>query len=121
MQIQFNTDANVQGTESLATWVRSELTDKMQRFRDHITRIEVHLSDASATRVGETDKRCTIEARLARHQPVAVSHDAAKVADAFHGAAEKLQRKLDTVIGRARDAHGRATIRTDNSSADDAD
>jgi len=118
MQIQVNTDANVQGRDSLTNWVSAELSDKLQRFRDHVTRIEVHLSDASATRVGETDKRCTLEARLAGRQPVAVSHDAAKVADALHGAMEKLQRKLDTLVGRARDARGRDSLRSENGADD---
>jgi len=111
MQIQLNTDANVQGRDSLAAWVESELKKELQRFADHITRVEVHLSDASATRIGETDKRCKLEARLAGRQPVAVSHDAAKVADAFHGAVNKLQRKLDTALGRVRDTHKRDSIR----------
>lgn len=111
MQVQLNTDAKVQGPESLAQWVETELKDKLARFRDHITRIEVHLSDASASRVGLTDKRCKLEARLAGRQPVTVSHDAAKVADALHGAADKLSRALDTDLGRARDARGRESIR----------
>ncbi len=114
MQIQLNTDTNVQGRESLAAWVETELKQKLPRFRDHITRIEVHLSDASASRVGETDKRCKLEARLAGRQPVAVSHDAAKVADAFHGAVDKLLRKLETALGRERDARGRDSIRGDS-------
>lgn len=114
MQIQLNTDANVEGRESLAAWLEGELKDKLTRFGDHITRIEVHLSDANAARAGEDDKRCTLEARLAGRAPVAVSHDAAKVADAFRGATDKLQRKLDTVLGRGRDAHGRDSIRGDS-------
>ncbi|MBY0236273.1 MAG: HPF/RaiA family ribosome-associated protein, partial [Burkholderiaceae bacterium] len=80
-------------------------------FRDQITRIEVHLSDASATRVGDHDKRCKLEARLAGRQPVLVSHDAANVADSLHGAAEKLLRAVDSTLGKLRDAHGRETIR----------
>ncbi len=117
MQVQLNTDANVQGRESLAHWVEGELQKELQRFRDHVTRIEVHLSDANATRAGEADKRCKLEARLAGRQPVAVSHDAGKVADAFHGAVVKLQRKLDTALGRVRDAHGRDSIRGESPEA----
>ena len=111
MQVQVNTDDKIQGRESLTHWVESELKDKLARFRDQITRVEVHLSDASGARRGETDKQCTLEARLAGHQPVAVSDQGAKVADAFAGAVDKLARKLDTILGRARDAHGRESIR----------
>jgi hypothetical protein len=61
--------------------------------------------------VGVADKHCTLEARMAGHPPVAVSHDAAKVADAVHGALDKMTRKLDHTLGRVRDAHGRDTVR----------
>lgn len=121
MQIQLNTDGNVQGNDSLAAWVDSELQEKLRRFGDHITRVEVHLSDASATRVGAADKRCTLEARMGGRQPVAVSHDAAKVGEAVHGAVDKLIHKLDAVLGRLRDAHGRDSIRSDSDSNTDSD
>lgn len=111
MQIQLNTDKNVQGDEALAAWVERELKEKMGRHADHTTRVEVHLSDASPTRGGEVDKRCKLEARVAGRPPTVASHDAAKVADAFRGAVEKLLRALDTAQGRARDAHGRDSIR----------
>lgn len=111
MQVQVHTDDKVQGGESLNTWVETEIKDKLARFSEHITRIEAHLSDASGTRVGAADKHCTLEARLAGHAPLAVNHEAAKVADAMHGALDKLARKLDHTLGRARDAHGRDTVR----------
>ena len=113
MQIQVNTDNNVQGDDSLAGWVRQELEEKLARFSEHITRIEVHLSDLNAAREGEADKRCLIEARLAGRQPTAVSHDAGKVAEAVHGATQKLVHALDRIVGRARDANRRESIRDD--------
>lgn len=114
MQIQLNTDDHVQGTDSLAEWTERELKDKLARFRDQVTRVEVHFSDVNATRVSDVDKRCKLEARLAGRQPLAVSHDAGKIADALQGAAAKLVRALDTSLGRARDARGRESIRGDS-------
>jgi ribosome-associated translation inhibitor RaiA len=111
MQVQLNTDSNVQGADSLAGWVEGELTQKLSRFQDQITRIEVHLSDLNAQRTTGNDKRCVMEARLAGRQPVAVDHQAANVADAVRGATTKLLRALDTALGRVRDATGRETIR----------
>jgi ribosome-associated translation inhibitor RaiA len=111
MQIQINTDKNVQGTESLADWAERSLRERLDRFGEDITRIEVHLSDASAARVGVLDKRCLLEARLAGRQPMAVSHEAATVADALFGATDKLTRALETALGRSRDARGRESIR----------
>jgi ribosome-associated translation inhibitor RaiA len=118
MQIQLNTDDHVQGDESLAAWVESELKDRLARFRDQITRIEVHLSDHSSARRGEKDKRCTLEARVVGRPPLAVSHDAGKVADAFLGATDKLGRALETALGRTRDTHGRESIRGEGAASE---
>jgi hypothetical protein len=111
MQVQLNTDDNIQGRDSLAAWVESGLKDKLSRFREQITRIEVHLSDTNAGRAGDNDKRCKLEARLAGRPPLAVSHDAGTVADALRGSVDKLTRSLDSALGRARDAHGHESIR----------
>ncbi len=113
MQIQVNTDSNVHGDDSLAGWVRQEIQEKLARFSDHITRIEVHLSDVNGARAGEADKRCLLEARLAGRQPTAVSHDAGKVPEAVHGAIHKLVSALESIVGRSREAHRRESIRGD--------
>ncbi|MDP1650090.1 MAG: HPF/RaiA family ribosome-associated protein [Rubrivivax sp.] len=111
MQIQLNTDARIQGDESLATWVEGELKGRLARFRDQITRIEVHLSDVNGDRVGGDEKRCLLEARLTGRQPVAVSHSAPKVADAVYGAADKMLRALDSALGKSRNVKGSESIR----------
>jgi hypothetical protein len=95
----------------MAQWAERELHQRLTRHRDWITRVEVHLSDASATRSRVSKRCCTLEVRLAGRQPLAVSHDAANVADALHGATAKLLRALDTSLGRLRDAHGHESIR----------
>jgi len=111
LQVQLNTDARIQGQDSLAAWVEGELKDRLARFRDQITRIEVHLSDINGDRVGGGEKRCLLEARLTGRQPVAVSHNADKVADAVYGAADKMLRALDTALGKARKVKGGESIR----------
>jgi ribosome-associated translation inhibitor RaiA len=111
MQVQLNTDTHVQGDDKLHAWLEQELKDRLSRFADQLTRIEVHLSDVNSGKGGEADKRCALEVRLAGRKPVAVSHQAGTVADAVHGAAAKLVSALDTALGRVRDARGRETIR----------
>lgn len=112
MQVQVNTDDHINGTDSLAQWVTDEAKARLSRFQDHVTRLEVFLSDVDAGKSGNQDKRCRIEARVTGRQPVAVTHEADKMANAFIGATDKLARALDTDLGRAKDRHGRDTIRT---------
>jgi ribosome-associated translation inhibitor RaiA len=111
MQVKLNSDDKVHGGESLAAWVQKETLDKLGRFAEQVTRVDVHLGDASTVHGQVVDKRCTLEARLVGRAPLAVSHDAAKVAEAMHGALDKLVRKVDSALGRSRDPHARESIR----------
>ena len=101
MLVQLSTDSNIDGTEGLALQVEAIVRDTLGHFSDQLTRVEVHLSDTnSSAKSGDADKRCLMEARPAAHQPVAVSHQAATVDQALDGAADKLKRALETLLGR---------------------
>ena len=112
MQVHVNTDRQIQGGESLAQWVQQEALARLARFREHVTRVEIFLSDENAGKAGTNDKRCRMEARPAGRPPVTVTATADKVADAFTSAAEKLLRALDADIGRGRNHKGSETIRS---------
>lgn len=116
MQIQVNTDDNIEGRDELARRVEAEINATLSRFSDQITRIEVHLSDENADKFGDADKRCLMEARLAGRRPEAVSHRGATLEQAFGGAAKKLRRSLESTLGRLSDHKGGSSIRTDGSS-----
>jgi len=108
MQIQVNTDRNIDGHEALAAWVTASVESALQYVSDHITRVEVHLSDEnSGHKDGQLDKRCLMEARLNGRQPIAVDHQAASLGEAVDGAADKLGRKIDSTLGKQRDQHRR--------------
>ena len=111
MQIQVHTDDHVQGGESLAQWIQEEASTRLARFKEYVTRVEVFLTGVDNPKSGEGDKRCRLEARVAGRQPVAVTADADKLAAAFTAAVDKLVRALDNDLGRAKDIHGRDTIR----------
>ncbi len=100
MQVQVNTDNNIDGRDEFIRRVEAEVEGTLGRFADQITRVEVHLSDANAAKSGGDDKRCLMEARLAGRQPVAVSHEAATLEEAVDGAADKMKRSLDSTLGR---------------------
>jgi len=108
VKIQLNTDANIDGNEALAMHVSATVEQALARFSEHVTRVEVHLSDANGSKAGQQDQRCVLEARLEGRQPVAVTHHANSVDQALQGAAQKLARVLDSTLGRLHDHREKA-------------
>lgn len=109
MQIQINTGHNIEGHEALSAHVSGKVEHALSRLSDHITRVEVHLTD-DGDKSGQSDKRCVMEARLEGRQPVAVTYQAATVDQAIDGAAHKLARLIESTLGRL---HDHASRRTD--------
>ncbi len=103
MLIQVNTDHNIEGREALSEYVRGAVEDALKHISSHITRVEVHLSDELGKKAGVEDKRCTIEAHLEGHQPMAVTHHATEMGQAVVGAADRLNRMLEKTVERLRD------------------
>ena len=56
MTIQLNADKNLNIHESFAEKLEGVLTRELSRFSDHITRLEVHLSDENGVKVGQNIK-----------------------------------------------------------------
>jgi hypothetical protein len=102
MQIQINTDHNLKVHESEAGQLRAIVQNVIGRFADHLTRVEMHLSDENASKRSDDDKRCLLEARPEGRNPIAVSHQAATLLLAVEGASEKLARAIDSDVGRQR-------------------
>jgi len=100
MQIQINTDSNIEGREKLAVHVKGVIEGSLSRFGGQITRVEVHLGDESGRKAGQGDKRCMMEARLEGHQPMAVTHIAPNLDQAIRGAVDKLEKTLESTLGR---------------------
>ncbi|GCC50468.1 ribosomal subunit interface protein [Chryseotalea sanaruensis] len=100
MTIQFNTDNNVHGTEEFIALYIVQIESVLSRFSEHITRLEVHLSDENGPKNGMNTKRCLLEARLEHRQPIAVSNQADTLDQAMDGALVKLTATLDTIMGK---------------------
>jgi len=107
MQVQVNTDHTIEGHEKLSAHIKGVVESALSRTRDHITRVEVHLTDENGARSGQDDKRCMMEARLEGHQPIAVTHQAATTGQAVDGAADKLSRLIESTLGRLRELKSR--------------
>ena len=109
MQIQVNTDSHVLGSERLVAHARSVVDGALDRFRDRITRVDVHLSDENSEKSGPNDKRCLMEARLEGRKATAASHEAATVEEALEGAAKRLAKVIEHTLGRLATEGGRRT------------
>ncbi len=101
MQIQVSTDNHTVGSAELTRQVEAVVEGALGRFGDRITRVEVHLSDEnSSQKLGDNDKRCVMEARLAGLQPITVSHQGSSLEQAFAGAADTLEKTLKRTLER---------------------
>jgi len=102
MTILLNTDKNISGNERLENYVHSIINEELSRFEDHITRIEVHLSDENGSKEGVNDKRCMLETRLKNKQPIAVTSHANTTEKALKDALDKLKTSIETINSRAK-------------------
>lgn len=103
MQIQVNTDRNIEGSRELTDRVNGAVKSALERFSGQITRVEVHLSDQGGVKGGQADKRCMIEARIEGRRPTAVTHQAATLTEAVDVAAAKLKRSIESTLQRLQD------------------
>jgi ribosome-associated translation inhibitor RaiA len=102
--VQVHTSPDVEGGERLSTEVEALVASAVGRFADRISRVQVHLGDQnSSAKGGGNDKRCMMEARIDGVAPIAVTELAATIEQALDGAADKLERSIDSHLGRQRD------------------
>ena len=100
MTIQFNADNNLTVHEGFREKLDDLLKEELSRFSEHITRVEVHLSDENGHKPGQNDKKCLLEARVERRKPLVVTANADTYELAVNGAADKLKATLDTMFSK---------------------
>jgi ribosome-associated translation inhibitor RaiA len=103
MKIQFNTYTNIHGNNTLSDQVSSSIEQALDRYKQHITRLEIHLKDENGSKSGQHDQSCMLEARLEGRNPLVVTEHAATLDQAVHGATKKLVHLLDKTLGRLHD------------------
>jgi ribosome-associated translation inhibitor RaiA len=107
MQVQINSDNNISMHNRLSDSIGAYINNLLQRFDPYLTRVEVHLTGENVRKPGPKDKRCVLEARAKRHQPLIVTNKSTDIEDAFSGAADKMHRQLETTYGRLADKRRR--------------
>lgn len=106
MDIQINTANNLVGRQAMVESLEATVRDRLSRFEDRLTRVELHVGDENGDRSGGNDKRCQIEARPAGHDPVSVTDQADSIDQAAAGALGKLTTVLERTFGKATDRKG---------------
>jgi hypothetical protein len=101
MQFQFNTNSSVTGSEEVAARIEAQVRQRLERFAERLTRIEVHVVDVNGRKHGADDKHCTIEARPRGSRPIGVTGKAATVDAAARIAAGTMAERLERVLGKA--------------------
>jgi len=121
MQIQVNTDRNIEGGLALDSWTTAVVEAALGHLGDHLTRVDVHLGDENGNKSGAEDKRCLMEARLIGRPPIAVTAHADSLHAAINGASRKLVRAIEHELGRAdRRAHEAGAMPADEPDAAEA-
>ena len=105
MQIQINTDNHIENSERLTNFYSNEISNELGRFDNLVTRVEVHFGDENSEKFGKNDKRCLIEVRMAKKEPIAVTDYADTIEKAFNNAQKKVKRVLDNTHEKMREHH----------------
>jgi hypothetical protein len=101
--IQIHADNQIDRDNGRDSRLEEQIRQRLARFEDRITDVEVHVSDVNGPRGGDSDLRCTIEARVSGIPPVAAVDEADTVDRCVIGAAKKVVRALDHQLGRLND------------------
>jgi len=100
MKIQINTDHSIIESKNMENSFEALIENSLKFYSEHITRVEVHLSDENGNKEGLNDKRCMIEARIEGKQPTAVSAQENTIEEALNSALKKMKALLKTKLGR---------------------
>ncbi|RYG17378.1 MAG: HPF/RaiA family ribosome-associated protein [Chitinophagaceae bacterium] len=100
-----NTDKNLTIHAEYQAQIEEQLTGTLARFEEHISSIQVHLSDENGSKEGQNDKKCVLEAHV-NGRPAVVASTFGETYDlALTGAIAKLKSALTTIDGKLKSHH----------------
>ena len=103
--IQIHADNQIDSDSERDSRLEDQIRQRLARFEGRITDVEVHVSDVNGASGGNSDLRCSIEARVSGIPPVAAIDEGETVDRAVIGAAKKVVRALDHQLGKLADRH----------------
>ena len=106
MQIRVDADDHIDSNEELADRVEGVVEGSLERYRDRVALVLVHLSRLVHHRPGERDISCRMEVQVSSLKPIVVTHEALTLTEAIHAASAKLERAVHDALKslKARDA-----------------
>ena len=110
MQIRVDADDHIDSNDELADRVEGVVEGSLERYRDRVAVVVVHLSRLVQHRPGERDMCCRMEAQAGSLKPIVVTHEALTLTEAIHAASAKLERAVHDALKslKAREAAGHA-------------
>ncbi len=106
MIVQVNTGNTIDGNAAMTGSLETLARDRLSRFAEKLTRVEIHVTDDNGPRDGGDDKQCVIEARPTGLGPVKVTDTAGSIHQATVGALGKMVSALDRTYGKLTDRKG---------------
>ena len=113
MQINVNTDRTIDKHQGLDEHVQSVVESSIGRFGEHISRVDVHLSNENKEKQADGGNYCMMEARVTGYQPIVVHDHAVNLHQAISNAGTKLARAIDSALGRLEDKKKREPLPVD--------
>lgn len=99
MQIEISYQ-NMHSSDALDSHVRDTIGNRLERFSDRLTRVEVHVGDENGQKPGPHDKRCMLEARPAGKDPIVVEEHSDDIYKAVTEATKQMVRSLEKRLHR---------------------
>lgn len=103
MFVQISTDNQIVSDADANARLEQRIRDKLRRFEQRLTHVELHVSDVNGAKGGDSDKRVALELRANGHTPIAVHAEANRIDSAVTLAANKAVRALDHALGKLGD------------------
>jgi hypothetical protein len=113
MQTLVHTDNHIVGREAMIRDVTAAVEGSLASFADHLTRVDVYLSDKNAHKKGGDDISCRVEVRPAGLKAFTAEHSAPGMMDAVDGAADRAVRILADTFDRKHNPKGRTSMAGD--------
>jgi hypothetical protein len=95
MIIQLNTDENILGSEKLKNYLISLIREGLSRFSEHITRIEIHLSDKMDVKGVRMTNAVCLKPNGKQPPPIAVTIDRNTLEHVVSDALDKLNSSIN--------------------------